>query len=301
MRRLIILFAAIAALLPAPAAAWWEYGHHVVARIAMMEASPRTRAEITRLLRHAPALDTPTCPARTIEDISVWPDCIRAMGDRFSYTAPWHYQNVNVCRPFDQESVCPNGNCVSAQIDRNLRLLKDGGLPPRERLAALAFLVHFVGDLHQPMHAGDRADLGGNRFRAFYGRIRTNLHAMWDGHLAERAITSPEAGARGLLAEFGPQREALRQGSVTDWAQEGWEISRRHTYGTLLADPCPEQPAEQPEQPPSLTPAQIEQLIPVVRLQVARAGLRLARLLDEAFTPAPPGAPRAGERPARSR
>lgn len=280
---MVLLF--LLALLPAPAAAWWEYGHETIARIAMIEAAPRTRAEIARLLREAPRLDTPTCPASTIEAISVWPDCIRAQGDRFSYTAPWHYQNVNVCRPFDQQAACKDGNCVSAQVERQVRLLKDRSLPRRERLAALAFLVHFVGDMHQPMHVGDRDDLGGNRVPAFYSRIRSNLHAIWDGYLAERAISTPAADARGILSEFGPERDALRLGSVTDWAQEGWEVSRRYAYGSLLPDPC----AAQPPEPPILSQTQIAALVPVVRRQIARGGIRLARLLDEAFAPQPPG------------
>lgn len=267
-------------LLPAPASAWWEYGHATVARIAMLEASPRTRIQVRRLLARAPLLETPTCPARTIEAASVWADCVRALPDRFSYTAPWHYQNVHVCRPFDPEAACANGNCVSAQIGRNARLLKDRRLPPRERVAALAYLIHFVGDLHMPLHAGDRGDLGGNRFRASYGAIRSNLHAIWDGHLAERAISTPLAGARGLLAELEPgQRPSLAAGSVEDWARESWELSRRHAYGVVLPDPC----APAPERPPVVTEQQVRALIPVVRAQLLRGGLRLARLLDEAL------------------
>jgi len=275
-----LLLALLLALTPSPAVAWWEYGHRTVARIALLETSPRARSEIARLLREAPRLDTPTCPVRSLEDASVWPDCIRAMGDRFSYTAPWHYQNVNVCRPFDVKSACRDGNCVSAQIERQTRLLKDRKLPPRERLAALAFLTHFVGDMHQPMHSGDRDDLGGNRFPAFYSSIRSNLHAIWDGYLAERAISTPQAEARGLLAEVPPaDRPAMAAGIVTEWAQEAWRVSRDSAYGGILADPC----AEQPPHPPVLGQDRIRELIPIVRRQVLRGGLRLARLLDEAF------------------
>ncbi len=270
-----------------PAQAWWDYGHKTIAKIAMMEVSPRTRAEILRLLRRAPQLATPTCPAASIEDASVWPDCIRAMGDRFSYTANWHYQNVNICRPFDQRAGCPDGNCVSAQIERNLRLIKNRNLPARERLAALAFLVHFVGDMHQPMHSGDRADRGGNGFPAFYSRIRTNLHSLWDGYLAERSISTPASDAPGIRAEYAPEREAMRQGAVADWAQEAWEVSRRFAYGSMMTDPC----GELPSQPPVLSQPQIAELVPIVRRQIARGGLRLARLLDEAFAPAPATAP----------
>jgi hypothetical protein len=292
IRRILLLLAATLALSPVPAVAWWDYGHKTIARIAMLEVSPATRTQILRLLRNARQLDTPTCAAVTLEDASVWPDCIRAQGDRFSYTATWHYQNVNVCRPFDLETPCRDGNCVSAQIERHLRLLKDRALPARERLASLAFLVHFVGDMHQPMHAGDRADRGGNSFPAFYSRIRSNLHSIWDGYLAERAISTPMADARGILTEHRDDRETLRQGTVPEWAEEAWAVSRRFAYGTMLSDPCAEVPAD----PPVLSQAQIAELVPVVRLQIARGGLRLARLLDEAFAPQPPAT---AERPWR--
>lgn len=281
LARPLLRLSVLAALLglSAPASAWWDYGHETVARIALDEASPATRAEVRRLLRQGALLDTPACPVATIGQASVWADCIRR-GDRFSYTAPWHYQNVDVCRPFDMDSACANGNCVSAQVERNLRLLKDRALPRRERLQALLFLIHFVGDLHQPLHAGDRGDLGGNRFRAYYSRIRSNLHAIWDGLLAERSISTPPGEARGLLSALGrDERSAMAQGSVEDWARESWEVSRRFAYGGVLADPCADVPAE----PPVITQAQIRELIPVVRTQVTRGGLRLARLLDEAL------------------
>jgi hypothetical protein len=280
MSKARLLLALLLALLPAPAAAWWEYGHHTIARIAMAEVEPRTRTEILRLLRQSRLLDTPTCPSATPEQASVWADCIRGMRDRFNYTAPWHYQNVNVCQPFDPATACRDGNCVSAQVERQVRLLKDRSLPTRERVAALAFLIHFVGDMHQPLHAGDRDDLGGNRFQAYYSRIRSNLHSIWDGYLAERAISTPAADARGLLSELSAeQRAAESAGSVTDWARQAWEASRDFAYGGVLADPCAEQPAE----PPVITQDKIRQLIPVVRRQVQRGGLRLARLLDEAL------------------
>jgi len=277
-----LLAALLLALVPARALAWWEYGHETVAAIAWLDMSPRTRAEIGRLLRQSRLLDTPTCPARTIEQASVWPDCIKTLGERFSYAGSWHYQNVNVCRPFDQAAACRDGNCVSAQIERNLRLLADRRLPVRERLFALAFIVHLVGDLHQPLHAGDRGDLGGNRVAASYGLIagRTNLHAIWDGYLADRGLSEPPGGARGILAGLGPDaRAAMRQGTVTDWARESWQASHDYAYATLLADPC----GPLPEERPVVTEATTRRLIPIVRGQVARGGLRLARVLDEAF------------------
>jgi hypothetical protein len=269
-------------LLPAPASAWWEYGHYTVGRIAYLTAKPSTRAAVDRLIARSAVLETPECPIRSIEDAAYWPDCIRAYKDRFSYTFPWHYQNVDICRPFDQAVACKDGNCVSAQVERNAKLLADTSLPERERLMALAFLAHFVGDLHMPLHAGDRGDKGGNDFPVAYGLIagRTNLHSAWDGYLAERGISTPAAGARGLLAELAPdQRAAMRLGSVTEWARESWEASRTFAYGTVMPDPC----GPKPEGRPVIEEATVQRLIPVIRSQIVRGGLRLGRLLDEAL------------------
>ncbi len=261
-----------------PAQAWWEYGHETVATIAMTRLTPRARAEVAALLRHSRALDTPTCPARTIEQASIWPDCIKALKERFSYAGSWHYQNVDICKPFDLTLPCKEGNCVSAQIARNAKLVGDRSLPPRERLMALAFLVHFVGDLHMPLHAGDRGDLGGNRQKAAYGIAagsRLNLHAVWDGYLAERAISTPPAGAAGIARA---STIGLADGSVEDWSRESWAVARDTVYASALGDPCgPASPRA------GMNDATIERLIPVVRLQILRGGVRLARLIDEAF------------------
>ncbi len=221
MTRLRLILAALLALvLPlSPAAAWWEYGHQTVARIAYLEATPHTRAAIDALLRQSKLLDTPTCPARTIEEASVWPDCVKTLGDRFSYAYNWHFVDIDVCKPFDPKGPCASGNCVISQIERNQRLLADRKLNPRERLMALVFLVHFVGDLHQPLHASERdGDQGGNKLKVHYGAMpHSNLQSVWVGLLADLAISTPPGGPKGPLAGVTPeQRAAIATGSVTD-------------------------------------------------------------------------------------
>lgn len=273
----------LALLAPAaPAQAYWEFGHETVAAIAWAQLKPPVRAKIRGLIAHAPELATPQCPIRNIEEASVWADCIKP-GERFSYAFPWHFQNVDVCKPFDIKSNCAFGNCVSAQITRNAKLLADRTIPARERLQAFAFLVHFVGDLHQPLHAGDRDDLGGNKVAARYGEAggRINLHMIWDGYLAERAITTPAAGARGLLSEVPRERRAAAAaGTVEDWSRENWEVARDQVYAPVSGgEPCTNRPARV-----TLDQAEIKAAIPVLRLQVVRGGLRLARLLDEALS-----------------
>ena len=280
----IRLLAALAALLTlsSPASAWWEYGHETVARIAFDAARPETRSQLRKLMAKGALLETPDCPVTTIEKVSYWADCIKPLGDRFSYASPWHYQNVDICKDFDLKSACKDGNCVSAQIERTARLLADRSVPQRERLMALAFLVHFVGDLHNPMHAGDRGDRGGNEVKANYGLVggRTNLHSIWDGYLAERAISTPPGGPQALLASVpASERAAMAAGTVEDWSREQWESSRKFAYASLIGDPC----GLKPEGRPTLEEADVRALIPELRRGVTAGGLRLARLLDEAL------------------
>jgi hypothetical protein len=281
MNKVACAVAAAFGFLTVPAQAYWEYGHETVAAIAWAEVTPTVRARVRELIAHSGELATPDCPIHTIKQASVWPDCIKK-GERFSYAYSWHFQNIDICRPFDIKSNCAFANCVSAQITRNEKLLKDRGVPARERLMALAFLVHFVGDLHQPLHAGDRADLGGNKVKARYGEggPRTNLHSIWDGYLAERAISSPPSGPRGLLSDIpASERKSVAAGTVEDWSRENWEAARDYAYAPVSGgDPC----ANRPEQV-TLDNTKIEAAIPILRRQVARGGLRLARLLDEAL------------------
>jgi len=267
-----------------PAHAYWEYGHESVARIAWEQMRPDARRQVTALLRQGRLLETPECPVRTIEQASVWADCIKPLGDRFAYVYSWHYQNVDVCKPFDLKSACKDGNCVSAQIERNARLLADTKVPVRERLMALALLVHFVGDLHQPMHAGDHQDLGGNKVAANYGIVggRANLHSIWDGWLAERAISTPPSGPSAILAQIpAAERQRIASGTVEDWSREMWGKARDLAYKTLVGDSCGIGPIDRP----TLTEAQIRELIPEVRSDVVEGGIRLARLIDDALGP----------------
>lgn len=282
LRRVLAGLAAFSLLFNAvPAAAWSWFGHNTIAEIAMLNAKPQTRAAVFALLAHADLLETPTCRAGTLDRASTWADCARGLKDRFSYQAQWHFQDADACKPFDLKPLCKDGNCVSAQIERQVRLLKDKTLPERERVMAVVLLIHLVGDLHEPLHNADRAgDGGGNGVNADYGIVRgkrMSLHTIWDNYLAERSITTPPRLVRVYSAE---ERATLAAGKVEDWSRESWELARSAAYRTALgADYC-----SLPRQVHgTLTEAQIEALIPTVRRQVEKSGLRLARLLDEAL------------------
>jgi hypothetical protein len=286
MKRILpaIIVTAAALAVASPASAYWEYGHQTIGAIAWRNVRPQTRVAISRLLAQSKLLGTPECPAATIEQAAVWPDCIKPLKDadgkrRFDYAYGWHFQDVNICQPFELTEACKDGNCVSAQIERDVKLLRDRHAPRKDRVQALAFLIHFVGDLHQPLHAGEKGDKGGNDVKAVYGTYtspRLNLHSIWDGYLAERAITTGPSLVRRYPAA---ERAKIATGTVTDWSRESWQLAHDVTYASAMkGDPCAPTPAQV-----TIDEATIQSLVPTMRLDVKRGGLRLAKLLDKAF------------------
>ena len=272
--------AALALCLPQTASAWGYYAHTVTADIALANVAPESRREIARLLGSAPMLGTPGCDLDSLQDAAVWPDCLRGEYWRWSYTFAWHYQTEPITEDYSDRKNCSGGACVSAQVTRNLRILSDESLPDPVRLEALAFFVHFAGDIHMPLHSGDLDDRGGNDRTVAYGIAPgLNLHWIWDGPLAERAITQarPTLVRRYSAAE----RAELAGGDAADWGRESWQLSRDFVYPNAFdCSPCIEAPEET-----ALTQEDIAAAIPVAERRVTQAGLRIAEGLDAAFAP----------------
>jgi len=275
---------AMLTLLPAPAQAWGFYAHQQTAKIAAANVSPEVRAKIARLIRAEAALGTPDCPLKSIEDAAVWADCVRGEGWRWGYTAAWHYRTAPICAAFNPRGNCAGGACVTAQITRAHRVLADESLPAAIRLEALAFMVHFAGDVHMPLHSGDNEDRGGNDREAAYGiKPGLNLHSIWDGALAERAISDP---ADPVVRRYSAAERADLGGSTPDdWGRESWEIARGFVYPTafdsddVCAAPLP--------MAASLSQDAIVRGVPIAKRRVQQAGLRIAELLTSAFAPGP--------------
>ena len=268
---------------PATAMAWGFFAHGVTGDIALENVTPETRRKMNALFAAEKLLGTPECEIATLKDAATWPDCVRRTRWRWGHTAAWHYRTANICEAYEPRRNCPGGNCILAQIDRNQRILADESLPANVRLQALAFMVHFVGDVHMPLHSGDQSDRGGNDRETDYGIAPDlNLHWIWDGPLAERAITSaqPALVRRYSAAEWAE----LAGGDAAEWGRESWQIARDFVYPTAFdTPPCA---SELPDET-ALTQDDIEAAIPVSQRRVTQAGLRIARLLDEAFAPGP--------------
>lgn len=278
----VLLLAGLALTTPAPVQAWGGYAHGITAEIALANSSPEVRRKVFALMRQHEVLGTPECPITTPRELSTWADCVRRTRWRWGYTAAWHYRTTPICEAYEPWRNCSGGSCVNAQIKRSHRLLADESLPAHVRLEALAFLVHFVGDLHTPLHSGDKDDRGANDRIADYGIVPDrNLHSIWDGPLAERAITTGRPVVRRYTAE---ERAELGGGDVDDWGRESWEIARDVVYPNAFdTDPCA---GELPRET-ALTQQDIVDALPIAKRRVQQSGIRIAEMLESAFAPGP--------------
>lgn len=259
MQALLLFFL----MFPASAEAWGPTGHEIIARIAADNLTPAAHLRLSQILGgDAPALMVLN---------SSWADEIRSARPE---TASWHFVNIEVgSKAYDQKRDCPKDACVVRQIERDAGLLRDPRAPFAARREALFFLIHFVGDLHQPLHAADRHDKGGNGFMVYQGRKRSNLHRVWDEDLVEALGSDAMADAADIEAELSPaERASIVSGNPAGWASETFQLGAREIYGRL--------PATGPVRLPRDYATRER---PVVRRQLARAGLRLAMLLNAIY------------------
>ena len=170
-RILMSLVAMLSLMLGATVAhAWGSQGHQVIAGLALAQLTPKARAEVARLL----AIE----PGQTLVSVSTWAD-----EHKNPSTARWHYINFprDSCT-FEVERDCPGGQCLVAAIERQTVILSSNA-PDEKRLNALKYLVHLVGDVYQPLHAGYLDDKGGNKYQLQAFMRGSNLHAFWDSGL----------------------------------------------------------------------------------------------------------------------
>ncbi len=204
-----VLFALLSGSIAHPAAAWGPQGHRIVALVAQSHLTPRAREQVEALL----ALE----PGASLASVSTWADQVRGTG-----TARWHYVNLPRGCGFDAARDCPDGQCVVGAIEAQRRVLVSAA-PSAERLQALKYLVHFVADVHQPLHAGHADDRGGNTFQIQLHGRGTNLHALWDSGLLRHLGSDPEAMARRLLDTPLPA-QATTVMAPGEWARESCRI-----------------------------------------------------------------------------
>ena len=300
--------------LPAPARAWGCEGHQVVALLAEKHLTPHALAMAKKILADGPIDPSLSryCKeggADPMADASTWPDDIRGIRPEAS---PWHYIDIpRGTTVRDVEKFCdPKESCVTRAIADNLAILRSSEADPQKRADALRFVIHFVGDLHQPLHAVTNNDEGGNCVPvAFFETLpqernpqtesyAPNLHGVWDTNILERATKgkSVDEVATELDASFRKKIAGWQKGAanIDAWAWESYQLAMKNVYGKL---PVPV-PVETPQPVKScaeddhvstrmlklnerLEDPYQQMAIPIVRERLAQAGARLAMLLNQ--------------------
>ena len=242
--------------------AWGEDGHRIVGALAAERLSPEARAVVIELLGND-----------DLATAGLWADQIR--GDAsWDWAKPLHY--VNLPRDgsvFDAARDCPEGQCVVAAIPRFLTVASDASRPMAERRDALRFAIHFIGDLHQPLHAGYKDDLGGNRIQVTaFGDIRTNLHALWDSVLIRDRIAGDWQAYAQLL------RSAITPALAAEWASQSDSAAWANESAAITKTIYAELPADA-----KVGAEYAKSNMPTIERRLSMAGVRLAHAINRAF------------------
>lgn len=259
-RGILLCFALLATV---PAFAWGPLGHRIVADLAAAQLALAARAQVDALLASE--------HAQSLADIANWADTLRddpAQAALGKATAPLHYVNMHGSCAFKPALDCPDGQCVVGAINHYAAILGNRGLPAAERAQALNFVVHFVGDVHQPLHAGYLQDRGANDYQVQFEGQGSNLHRVWDsGLLSTRHMDARQYAA--FLEKQGPVTLpapiAPLDNPPAQWAEQSCQVVM--DQGVYPAGHV-------------ITQAYVERQLPVADRQLRRAGKRLADLLN---------------------
>jgi hypothetical protein len=283
--------------------AWGDDGHEVVALIAEHYLTPATRQKVAATL--AGATDSWQTP--DIGSASTWADRYRDSdrnGARLRYrqTYRWHFVNLDLHRP-DLKRACfghpplnpgqaasrgPGRACIVDKVEQFRAEWLDPSTDAAERLLALRFLLHLAADMHQPLHASDNDDHGGNQVTVSGpGNIKGSLHRFWDTGVVRRLGRDPEQLARRLIRNIAAdQRRQWQRGNAAAWAADSHALAVDAVYGGLPARTGADGAAAGGKPGTYRLPqAYIDRAETVAALQLSKAGVRLAGLLEPAVSP----------------
>jgi hypothetical protein len=246
---------------------WGSEGHAIVAEIAQRLLTPVASAKIQEILGGNISLAS----------IASWSDDVRLLRPK---TNNWHFVDIPLdLTDFDPTRDCketPKGNCVIKAIEQHRATLSDPAASAVDRKEALMFLVHFAGDLHQPLHTV-KDFMGGNLLKVTFfvepskkKREKTNLHVVWDTHLIKARFFDWGAYVTFLIDNWFPGKDltALGQGTPMDWAVAAHRIAIDVAFNNV-------------EQDDDLGAEYLEMSAPLVDQQLALAGIRLAGILND--------------------
>jgi len=239
-----------------PALAWGKTGHRVVAAIADRGLSAEARAHVKLLLG-----------TESLDEAATWPDDMRSDPDPFwqKTASPWHYVTVP---GGEYDNAPPEGDAVTA-LRRFRAMLLDPSASMKDKQMALRFIVHIVGDLHQPLHVGQPGDHGGNDVKLNFAGRPSNLHSVWDTGLVDDEQLSFTEFADRLARRTTPEEViAWSDPNPLDWIRESAAIRRTVYPAPGTAD---------------LGWDYIYKFKPVMEQRLAQGGVRLAAYLNDLY------------------
>lgn len=275
-----------------PAFPWGDDGHKTVALIAQQCLTPDVKKKVTAML----AADTDNLTKHDIASEATWADKYRDENhrkDHYEQTQNWHFTDMEIDSP-DLTSACfgrkplpvgtlasngPDKDCAVDKIEQFQAELAASGTDAEERLFALKFILHFVGDLHQPLHSSDNHDRGGNEVKVtvagFPHKSKDELHGFWDTQFVDAVATPPAALAKKLLGQIKPSdASAWAAGSPEDWQKEAFAIAKADSYDL---------PPLSQDKTEHLTATYVTKAETDVSQQLSRAGIRLASVLNKSL------------------
>jgi hypothetical protein len=226
MRKKILMGLILAFLLPLASFAWGPNGHRIVAEIAWLHLTPQARKAVTNILGR-----------QSMPMIANWPDFIKSdTTHQYDHTSSWHYLDfpANTDRTkFDQLLQAATGENLYTETQAMIKELKNRKLPKDKQLFALTFLVHMMGDMHQPLHVGRDEDMGGNKINVMWFDRPSNLHRVWDEHLIDFQQLSYTEYTKALDIASATEIKAIQSGSIADWMFDSHLLSDKvYAYTT---------------------------------------------------------------------
>lgn len=255
-----ILLVVTALLISQFAFCWGLLGHRVIAEIAQQHLSKKAKKGIKKIIGK-----------ETLAWWSNWPDFIKS-DSTWNHASSWHYVDFpgHISKEeFMTELKKAPGKNLYTQIPAMMAEIKNESLPVEQRRNALAFLVHFIGDLHQPLHVGRDEDQGGNKIVVYWFGDKTNLHSVWDTYFIESQNYSYTEYANLLNIASREQVKAWQNSPLEEWF---WES---HAISDSIYDATPNES--------KLSYKYNYQFQHVLNEQLLKGGVRLAKLLNECF------------------
>jgi hypothetical protein len=257
------------------AQAWGDKGHRIVGHMARGLLSPATRTALRQLMGS--------------DDLATFALYLDQHKDQLDRQIPgsraWHYDDVPICTQHSYAEYCLNGTCASTQIVRHYGLLADTHAAKKRKQFAVLVLTHLLGDIHQPLPAADNEDHGGNQIKVrLPNGQKTSLHGAWDTSLVERLfggqheVTVAQHLARKYAAHATEwQAGKINLAKIQAWAGESAQRAKEVAYGQLPGFGCG---VDMGQTRIALSKDYIRQAGAVVEAQLAKAGYRLAALLN---------------------